>query len=141
VLTRSRTDWTQSRTKQGDLFENRRQAEWIWSTITDARGFCEVSRIFFAKYTERYLKYFLEREASAQISSIPDREQFTDSLRKHLDEVSTHAFETSRITQSFAAGWFNNHAREHKPADTEIETFLATAFGKIQEELNREAAE
>lgn len=133
--------WTQTRTEQGDLFVGRRKAEWIWSTITDARAFCEVSRIFFAKYTERYLKYFLEREASAQIASVSDREQFGDSLRAHVDEVSTHAFETSRITQSFAAGWFNNHARERRPTNAEIETFLATAFGKIQEELNRETAE
>jgi hypothetical protein len=133
--------WTQIRTGQGDLFVDRRKADWIWSTITDARAFCEVSRIFFAKYTERYLKYFLEREASAQITSVSAREKFGDSLRAHVDEVSTHAFETARITQSFAAGWFNNHAKERRPSDAEIEAFLATAFGKIQEELYRETPE
>jgi len=83
----------------------------------------------------------LEREASAQLPSFEARESFAKSLHVHIEEVSRHAFETSKITQSFAAGWFNNHARESRPTDTEIRGFLATAFGKLQEEMQREAAE
>ncbi len=87
------------------------------------------------------MRYFLEREASAQLSSLEVRERFTKSLHDHIEDVSRHAFETSKITQSFAAGWFNNHARESRPTDTEIRSFLAIAFGKLQEEIQREAAE
>ena len=50
------------------------------------------------------------------------------------------AFETSRITQSFAAGWFNRYARERAPTKAELEGFLSVAFGKMREELMREAA-
>ena len=129
-------DWTRTRSAQGLLFDARVSASDIWSESANAEGFCQVARSFFARFTERYLRYFLEREASFEA-----RESFAKSLHVHIEEVSRHAFETSKITQSFAAGWFNNHARESRPTDTEIRGFLATAFGKLQEEMQREAAE
>jgi hypothetical protein len=98
-----------------------------------------VARIFFAKFTERYLRYFLEREASAELPSLEAREKFSQQLSAHVDAVSQHAFETSKIAQSFAAGWFNNHARNAHPSEREIEGFLGLSFGKLQEELQREA--
>ena len=134
-------DWTRSRSAQGLLFHARDSATHIWIESASAKGFCQVSRSFFAHFTERYLRYFLEREASAQLFSFEARESFTKSLHDHIDDISRHAFETSKITQSFAAGWFNNHARESRPTDREIQGFLATAFGKLQEEMQREAAE
>jgi hypothetical protein len=43
-----------------------------------------------------------------------------------------------QITQSFAAGWFNAHARDKLPDNKEVEGFLAIAFGKLRDELRRE---
>lgn len=145
IATRAGADtiagWTKSRTAQGILFEGPRSVSDTWSESANAEGFCQVARSFFAHFTKRYLCYFLEREASAQLSSLEARERFDRSLRDHIEDVSRHAFETSRITQSFAAGWFNKHARESRPTDTELRNFLAMAFGKLQEEMQREAAE
>lgn len=106
--------------------------------LGDGSGFCELSRLFFGKVTERYLNYFLERAASAKCPSLEQREQFRDNMRAHVDAVSKHAFETALITQSFAAGWYNGHARDKLPEDPEIEGFLSTAFGKMRDELRRE---
>lgn len=110
----------------------------IWHKLGNGSGFCELSRAFFAHFTERYLNYFLEREASAVLNNIEERETFQNSLREHVSLISEHAFETSKITQSFAAGWFNKHAKETIPSDKEIEGFLSFAFGKMKEELLRE---
>ena len=66
---------------------------------------------------------------------------FSDLLEEHIDAVSDHAFETARIAQSFAAGWYNNHAREEMPSNAEIEQFLDRAFSKIREELMRESVQ
>lgn len=133
--------WTQQKSVQGHLFSKDYDAKNVWNYASNAKGFCEVARIFFAKFTERYLRYFLERAASAELSSLSIREDFSRRLQSHLDDVSKHAFETSKITQSFAAGWFNKHALETRPSDSEIEGFLAIAFGKLQEELRRESIE
>ena len=135
------SEWTRSCTAQGLLFEEGGSAASVWSESGSAAGFCQVARSFFAHFTERYLRYFLEREASAQLSSFEAREKFAANLNSHVADVSRHAFGMSKITQSFAAGWFNNHAKESRPSDAEIRTFLATAFGKVREELHREVAE
>jgi hypothetical protein len=109
-----------------------------WRPLGDGSGFCELSRLFFGKVTERYLNYFLERAASATCPSLEHREQFQEGIRSHVDEISKHAFETAKITQSFAAGWFNGNARDTIPPDREIERFLSMAFGKMRDELRRE---
>jgi len=131
-------EWTRSQSRQQLLFDDSTLARSVWDRTANGRGFCEVARAFFAHFTERYLRYFLEREASAQIPSLEARQRFNQNLHAHVTEISQHAFETSKITQSFAAGWFNNHARLSRPSDSEIEDFLAKAFGKIHEELQRE---
>lgn len=130
--------WTRQQKEQPALFRGSDDATEVWRSAQNARGFCEVSRTFLAKFTERYLNYFLEREASAVLPTIQERDLFATELRDHIDLVSRHAFETSKIAQSFAAGWYNNHARHAFPSDREIERFLATAFGKVREELLRE---
>lgn len=130
--------YEKNRDTQASFFERSDDPLNIWRKARSGAGFCELARLFFAKFTERYLNYFLEREASSHIRDFHEREQFSQKLREHVDVVSKHAFETAKITQSFAAGWFNKYATEGIPSDKEVESFLFTAFGKISEELRRE---
>ncbi len=111
-----------------------------WRKMTSAAGFCEIARLFFAHLTNRYLSYFLDRAASSEVFAIGAREALQGRLKAQVDEVWRHAFETSRIMQSYAAGWYNNHARETRPSDAAIRAFLTRAFAKVGEELRREAA-
>ena len=131
--------WSAQQSMQASLFTNPGDSREIWQRADNGAAFCEVSRLFFSKFTERYLNYFLDREASASMASIPQRDRLASELRDHIDGVSRFAFETSRITQSFAAGWFNNHARDRYPSIDESRGFLSVAFGKMREELMREA--
>ena len=71
----------------------------------------------------------------------PQRDVFQKQLKDQIDAVSRHAFETAKIAQSFAAGWYNRHAKDKVPADDEIAGFLAIAFGKLREDLRREKTE
>lgn len=130
-------EWTGRNTRQQQLFGDAAHAENIWGNI-DGSGFCDISRTFFSKLTERYLCYFIERSASAEAPSLDARMRFGKALAAHMDDISRHAFETSKITQSFAAGWFNKYATESRPTDAQLSGFLAKAFGKLQEELSRE---
>ena len=130
--------WSSQQSIQASLFSGPGDPREIWQRADNGAGFCEVSRLFFSKFTERYLNYFLEREASASMASVSERDRLASQLRDHIDGVSKFAFETSRITQSFAAGWFNNHARDGYPSKDESRGFLNVAFGKMREELRRE---
>ena len=132
--------WSERQQQQPALFSDQGDTAEVWRRANNGEGFCEVARPFFSKFTERYLNYFLGREASAVLASASERDQLASQLRDHVDNVSKFAFETSRITQSFAAGWFNNHARGQAPSMNELEGFLSIAFGKMREELTREAS-
>lgn len=114
------------------LFKSLEDPFEAWRKAGDGAGFCKLSRLFFAKFTQRYLAYFLDREASAALGD------FRKQLEDHVDSISLHAFETAEITQSFAAGWFNTHAKEGVPSETKIEEFLSFAFAKMRSELQRE---
>lgn len=129
--------WTKAQSDQKVLFQDTTPAQEIWHNIS-GREFCEVSRIFFARLTERYLRYFLERSLSAQTNSLKARENFSNSISTHINDISLHAFETSKITQSFAAGWFNKYANDSRPTDEHVKAFLKVASGKLREELLRE---
>lgn len=132
------SQWTEQETRQLSFTGQHEQATEVWGRASDGRGFCEVSRLFFAKFVERYLNYFLGREASSHVYGTEARERLADRIQAHVDGVSHHAFETARITQSFAAGWFNNHARDRVPTTDEVSGFLAISIGKLHEELLRE---
>ena len=134
------TTWHSRQREQGYLFGPSEDAAIVWGKASNGAGFCELSRLFFAKFTERYLNYFLEREASAALPTIEARERFREQLHQHVDQVSQHAFETAKITQSFAAGWYNRHVRRGSPSRREVERFLSIAFGKIREELLHEGS-
>jgi len=125
-------------TRQLPLFKPTSDFLESWKHLGTGSGFCELSRLYFGRLTERYLNYFLDRVASATSPSIKQRIQFQHEIKSHVDDVSKHAFETAKITQSFAAGWFNAHVRDHVPGETELEGFLAIAFGKLRDELRRE---
>src|SRR5262249_43776244 len=116
--------------KQESLFET---TPWdTWRTARSASAFCELSRLYLAKLTERYLRYFLDREA-ASVLATPERvASFRARLRSTVDEVSQHAFETSKIAQSFAAGWFEKNTKRGMPHPREVRSFLSYAFHKIR---------
>lgn len=130
--------WTQIQTRQLSFTDDNERAAEVWRRASDGSGFCEVARLFFGKFVERYLNYFIGREASSQLANTEQRDRLARRLGEHLDSVSRHAFETAQITQSFAAGWFNNHARYGMPTAEEISGFLSHSVGKLREELRRE---
>lgn len=129
--------WSKIRSEQHYLFQDTTRASEIWNHIT-GRDFCDIARVFFSKLTERYLRYFIERSLSAQTTTLKAREEFSKTLSSNIEDISRHAFETSKITQSFAAGWFNKYAVESKPTGNDIRRFISIAAGKLKEEILRE---
>lgn len=131
--------WYQKNTTgQLNIFDSKGESNEIWKKTSDGRGFCELSRMFFAHFTERYLNYFLEREASSAIRTLEERDLFKSQLKSHVNQISKHAFETAKIAQSFSAGWYNKHTKKGSPSKREIKGFLGVAFGKLRDELGRE---
>jgi hypothetical protein len=131
--------WTKERSRQGDLIDSEKSAGHIWGGARSAGAFSDLCRVFFGKFTERYIKYFLDREASAQLPTVEARDQFAAGLERHVEALARHSFETTQIAQSFAAGWYNKHARRSRPEGEAVRAFLSFAMGKLREELLRES--
>ncbi|MDP3014112.1 MAG: hypothetical protein Q8M92_07725, partial [Candidatus Subteraquimicrobiales bacterium] len=86
-----------------------------------------------------YLNFFLSRTASSQLQTLKERENFSSAINSNTELVATHAFETSKIVQSFSAGWFNKHTTEKTiPPLKSIHGFLSFSFEKIREEFRRQ---
>jgi hypothetical protein len=130
--------WVITKQPQTNLFGSNNSILASWEKATNGTGFCEVSREYLSRFTTNYLSYFLDRAASAQINSISDRNKFTDSIKSHINEISVHAFETSKIAQSFAAGWFNDNTKSDLPSDKKIKDFLGVITKKFHDEFSRE---
>lgn len=125
-------------TQQLIYFDANEKSNDIWKKASSGDGFSDLSRLFFAKFTERYLKYFLEREAGYRINNLFDRSLFNDRLSSHVKDITKHAFDTSKIVQSFSAGWFNKNCIREQPSEESIKGFLDFSFKKINSELLRE---
>jgi len=131
--------WSQQNKIQQQIqFDSDKNSFAEWRSASDGGGFCELSRMFFSNFTDNYLRYFLEREASAKINNLFDRDTFNKKLDEHVNEISKHAFETAKITQSFSAGWFNKHAKDKIPSNETIKGFVSFCFKKLNSEIIRE---
>ena len=125
-------------TIQADLFGSQEEPFTVWRKASDGRGFCILAREFFSAFTTNYIKYFLDREASSAIPSLQARNLFQNNIEAHIDDVTSHSFETSKITQSFAAGWYNKNATKELPSSRKTSGFLSVALNKIRDSLSRE---
>ena len=103
------------------------------------REFCELARYFFASFTEKQIRYYIDRAASSVIGDYDKYIHFSDTLTKQSMAITGHAFEISKIMQSFAAGWFNKHALDNIPSNDSVTDFLKISLGKVREELRLEA--
>ncbi len=103
------------------------------------REFCELARYFFASFTEKQIRYYIDRTAISTIDNYENYLKFSDLLTAQSLAITEHAFEISKIMESFAAGWFNKYALDSSPAESSVTDFLKISFGKVREELRREA--
>jgi len=125
---------------QRDIFDTTADPFVVWRKASDGSGFSVLARQFFCSLTTEYLRYFLDREASAVLLSVEAREAFQNNLEDHIDRITRHSFEVSKIAQSFAAGWYNKNATEELPCRRNALKFLAIALNKIRDALRREEA-
>jgi len=127
----------QHKSEQLSLFSD--QTGNVWSDVGSGAAFCELARTFFASFTEKKLKYYVERAAAGSISDYGVLKSFNQQLSDQSKAIAEHTFEISKLIQSFSAGWFNKNAIISMPDETQIKGFLGMAFGKLREEFRREA--
>jgi hypothetical protein len=88
----------------------------------DRAGFCDLGRYFFAALLESELTKLLSEN---------------DLLVAH-ELLEQHAWEMSKITQSFSARWFQKCAVDNAPDAGSIRWYIGHCLGKLDMELERE---
>jgi hypothetical protein len=111
----------------------------VWQKTGTGAAFCEMARSFVADFTEKQLRYYIEREAARAINDFGLLKTFNETLTKQTNEISTHAVEISKLMQSFSAGWFNLHSVSAIPSDEQLKSFIGYSFHKMREEFRMEA--
>lgn len=132
--------WKQESTvaTQISIFDNQSEIQRRFSSLNNGASFSEIARSYFSKFLFRYTCYFLDRVASSKISDYEKRNKFSETIKQNIEDISRHAFESTKITQSFSAGWYNKNCVDKLPTNSQIFGFIKKASGKLQEELFRE---
>lgn len=104
--------------------------------LSTERTFGVLVRTFFARFTARYLSYYLSRETSAHVgrgqrfATLDDHSQFNAALRLHCHEAS-------RIVENFAGEWFSKARWQKDVSNRQTRAFSAVAFKKLAAELSK----
>lgn len=98
--------------------------------------FAKLARVFFARFTERYLAYYLSRELAAHVGSdarfegVEDHSAFNDGLRRHC-------YEASAIVGEYAGAWRSKKLWEGDLTRQQAKRFTRHAVKKLRAELQR----
>ncbi len=108
--------------------------------FSSGQGFAVLARDFFARLTYRSLDYYLSRELANHTG--PGRRFTSDAQRTAFQEaLRQHTFETSRIVQEFAGGWYGKTVWRDQDLDqAAINRFTRYAFTKLRKEFGRRRA-
>jgi hypothetical protein len=93
-------------------------------------NFSVLARSFFARLTERYLTYFLSRELSNTLESVPANRQFREALALHCKQAS-------KIVEQFAAEWFSKANYQGGITPRKAAGFVGHAVTKLSAELQK----
>jgi len=108
--------------KSGTLFDI---DPWrIWRAF-DNTSFCDLARLFYSH---------LNSECFAAMLN-------DCSIDFEFDDLAQFAWESSLITRSFSARWFNACARSELPEAGSIHWYLGHCLGKVELELARETSD
>ena len=61
------------------------------------REFCELARFFFASFTEKQIRYYIDRTAATTIGNYDKYIRFSDALTEQSLSITEHAFDISKI--------------------------------------------
>jgi len=110
-----------------------------FKSYSSQKQFGIISRRFFANFLSRTVKYFLNKELSNHIGS-NHRFQNIQSAKEFNDALALYSYQSARILEDFAGGWYSKHNWEQQGQITERETagFVAFALRKLRMELGQE---
>lgn len=106
------------------------------SKTLKGKEFADFMHTFFAKFTSRYMKYYLSRELSNHVG--PGK--YFDSIDRHKEfnkALGTYVSRVVRIADEFTPGWLGKAIYEQNLNRESISRYSYVAFNKIISEFKR----
>lgn len=97
------------------------------------------SREFFARFTERFLTYYVDRELPRHVGA---NQRFGDlgEQRRFRDALQLHCRQASAIVEKFAGTWYSKARFEKDLSEARAARFLGYALKKMRMELRQGAS-
>jgi hypothetical protein len=98
--------------------------------------FGRLARGFFARFTERCLRYYVDRELPRHVgkgrrfATLADQKEFSQALTLHCQQAS-------KIVEAFAGSWWSKARFERDLSEERTARFVAYALKKVRDELRR----
>lgn len=102
--------------------------------------FGKLARDFFARFTERSLKYYVDRELPRQVGG-DGRFQNLAEQREFSRALELHCQQAAKIVEAFAGGWWSKARFEKDLTEERTARFVGYALKKMRDELRKGAAE
>ena len=107
-----------------------------WRALSAEARFGQVARQFFADLMSRSIRYIADKELSNYVG--PDA-SFTspDVVLEFHESVDRYCFESAKVVEDFASGWFSKHRWQtnNNISEADAAGFTAYALQKIAMEL------
>ena len=108
--------------------------------LATVKWFGAMARDFFAKFSYRFLTYFL----SAELSNHVGGEKRFKNIKEHtefLEALNTYCKESSKIVEQYSGQWFSKTNFYDEITPDNISRFLHVALRKMRSELKRGGSE
>lgn len=98
--------------------------------------FGRLARAFFARFTERCLRYYVDRELPRHVGkgrrfkTLAEQKEFSRALELHCQQAS-------KIVEAFAGGWWSKARFERDLSEARTARFVSYALTKLRDELRR----
>jgi len=107
--------------------------------LSTSKGFSRLGQVFFGRFTERFLNFYLSRitareVGSSRLPSVSDVSRFNDALQTHCEQ-------SARIVRDFCGQWYSKTEYLEGIDLRNTSRFMAIALRKLSRELAKQRAE
>ena len=112
----------------GDELQN------AFRALSTPKGFSRLAHEFFARFTQRFLHFHLDRELPHHMGGngrFPDRK----ARNEFVEDLETHCREAALIVKQYSADWFSKANFEDGITESRAKIFSQTCIKKLRKEL------
>lgn len=107
--------------------------------LSTTKGFSRLGQVFFGRFAERFLNFYLSRVTAIEIGS--ERLPNVDEVSRFNDALKAHCEQSAQIARDFCGQWYSKTEYLEGIDQDNTSRFMAIALRKLSRELAKQRAE